>query len=53
MSEKRLQGKIAMVVGAGSRGEPAGTGYAAAMLFARHGAQVMLVDNDRGARTGH
>ena len=44
---KRLEGKVAMVVGAGSRGEPAGTGYAAALLFARHGAQVMLVDKDR------
>ena len=45
--DKRLEGKVAMVVGAGSRGEPAGTGYAASLLFARHGAQVMLVDKDR------
>ena len=47
MSNKRLAGKIAIVVGAGSRGEPAGTGYAASMLFAGAGAQVLLVDNDR------
>lgn len=43
----RLQGKVALVVGAGSRGEPAGTGYAAAVLFAREGAKVMLADNNR------
>ena len=47
MSKNRLQDKIAMVVGAGSRGEPAGTGYAAAKLFAQHGASVLVVDNDR------
>ncbi len=35
-----------MVIGAGSRGEPAGTGYATAMLFAKEGARVLLVDND-------
>lgn len=52
MSEGRLAGKVAIVVGAGSRGEPAGVGYAAAMLFAREGAQVLLVDNDANrART--
>lgn len=44
---RRLEGKVALVVGAGSRGEPAGTGYAAAVLFARQGARVMLVDKDR------
>lgn len=47
MSKERLQDKIALVVGAGSRGEPAGTGYAAARLFAHHGARVVLVDNNR------
>lgn len=47
MENARLQDKVAMVVGAGSRGEPAGTGYAAAKLFARHGAAVVLVDNNR------
>ncbi len=47
MAEARLQNKIALVVGAGSRGEPAGTGYAAAKLFSQHGASVVLVDNNR------
>ena len=48
MDAGRLRDKVALVVGAGSRGEPAGTGYATALLFARHGASVLLVDNDRG-----
>ena len=47
MEKERLQDKIALVVGAGSRGEPAGTGYATAKLFAQHGASVVLVDNNR------
>ena len=47
MSNQRLKDKVAIVVGAGSRGEPAGTGYATAMLFAQEGASVLLVDNDR------
>ncbi len=47
MKKGRLAGKIAIVVGAGSRGEPVGTGYAASMLFAREGAKVLLVDYDR------
>lgn len=47
MENARLEDKVAMVVGAGSRGEPAGTGYATAKLFARHGASVVLVDNNR------
>lgn len=47
MEKARLQDKVAIVVGAGSRGEPAGTGYATARLFARHGAAVILVDNHR------
>lgn len=47
MGKERLQDKIALVVGAGSRGQPAGTGYAAAKLFAQHGASVVLVDNNR------
>lgn len=47
MNNERLQDKIALVVGAGSRGEPAGTGYATARLFARHGAIVVVVDNNR------
>lgn len=47
MDNGRLQGKVALIVGAGSRGEPAGTGYATAKLFARHGASVVIVDKDR------
>ena len=53
MGNNRLAGKIAIVVGGGSSGEPAGTGYAAAVLFAREGAKVLVVDNneDRAQRT--
>ena len=46
MGNNRLQGKIAIVVGAGTRGELAGTGNATAQLFAQEGAKVMLVDNN-------
>ena len=42
---QRLKDKIAIVVGAGSTpGEGMGNGRAAAVLFAREGAKVMLVD---------
>lgn len=51
MGKERLQDKIALVVGAGSRGEPAGTGYAAAKLFAQHGASVVLADINRERAT--
>jgi NAD(P)-dependent dehydrogenase (short-subunit alcohol dehydrogenase family) len=40
----RLQGKVAIVTGAGSSGEGVGNGKATAVLFAREGAQVLLVD---------
>jgi NAD(P)-dependent dehydrogenase (short-subunit alcohol dehydrogenase family) len=40
----RLQGKIAIVTGAGSRGPGIGNGKAAAILFAREGASVLCVD---------
>ncbi len=40
----RLAGKVAIVTGAGSRGHGVGTGKAAATLFAREGARVLLVD---------
>ena len=40
----RLDGKVAMVVGAGSSGPGWGNGKAAAVLFAREGARVFCVD---------
>jgi NAD(P)-dependent dehydrogenase (short-subunit alcohol dehydrogenase family) len=45
----RLEGKVAVVTGAGSRGEGIGNGRAAAVLFAREGAKVLLVDRVREA----
>jgi NAD(P)-dependent dehydrogenase (short-subunit alcohol dehydrogenase family) len=49
----RLEGKVAIVTGAGSSGEIMGNGKATAILFAREGAKVLLVDNqeDRVAQT--
>ncbi|MBI4610159.1 MAG: SDR family oxidoreductase [Candidatus Rokubacteria bacterium] len=41
----RLKGKVAIVTGAGSRGPGLGNGKAAAILFAREGAQVLCVDH--------
>ncbi len=43
----RLEGKVAIVTGAGSRGDGIGNGRAAAVLFAREGARVLLVDRQR------
>jgi NAD(P)-dependent dehydrogenase (short-subunit alcohol dehydrogenase family) len=40
----RLEGMVAIVTGAGSRGPGVGNGKAAAVLFAREGARVCLVD---------
>jgi NAD(P)-dependent dehydrogenase (short-subunit alcohol dehydrogenase family) len=40
----RLAGKVAIVTGAGSRGEGIGNGKAAAILFAREGARVVCAD---------
>ncbi len=40
----RLSGKVAIVTGAGSSGPGVGNGKAAAILFAREGAKVLLVD---------
>jgi len=40
----RVQGKVAIVTGAGSVGEGIGNGKAAAIVFAREGARVALVD---------
>ena len=45
--EGRLQGLVAIVTGAGSRGPGVGNGRAAAILFAREGAKVVLVDSVR------
>jgi NAD(P)-dependent dehydrogenase (short-subunit alcohol dehydrogenase family) len=43
----RLEGKAGIVVGAGqSPGETIGTGRAAAIVFAREGARVLLADRD-------
>jgi NAD(P)-dependent dehydrogenase (short-subunit alcohol dehydrogenase family) len=49
----RLAGKVAIVTGAGSRGEGIGNGKAAAVLFAREGARVVCADQvaSRAAET--
>jgi NAD(P)-dependent dehydrogenase (short-subunit alcohol dehydrogenase family) len=49
MAGPRLAGKVAIVTGAGSRAEGIGNGRAAAILFAREGAKVLLVDDQREA----
>jgi hypothetical protein len=53
----RVEGKIALIVGAGCVGPGWGNGRAAAVLFAREGAKVFAVvkkrridDRDSGAR---
>ena len=48
-SVKRLKGKTAMVVGAGSIGPGWGNGKATAVTFAREGAQVFCVDRNGAA----
>ncbi len=40
----RLAGKVALVTGAGSRGDGIGNGRAASILMARQGAKVLLLD---------
>lgn len=45
----RLADKVALVTGAGSVGPGWGNGRAAAVLFAREGARVVVVDRDVGA----
>src|SRR5438445_4416848 len=42
--DDRLTGKVAIVTGAGSRTEGIGNGRATAVILARHGARVTLVD---------
>jgi len=46
---RRLEGKVAIVTGAGSVGPGWGNGRAAAVLFAREGAQVVVVDRDEAS----
>lgn len=43
-ADQRMAGKIALVTGAGSRAEGIGNGRATAILLARHGARVALLD---------
>ena len=45
-SGQRLEGKVAIVTGAGTRGEIPGTGQAAAILMAQEGAKILLCDID-------
>lgn len=45
----RLHGKVALVMGAGSRGPGWGNGKAAAVLFAREGASLFIVDINASA----
>ena len=42
--QPRLEGRVAIVTGAGSSGPGVGTGKAMSILFAREGAKVLLVD---------
>ena len=51
--EGKLEGAVAVVTGAGSSGPGVGTGKAIAVLFAREGAKVVLVDKfeDRAKET--
>ncbi len=45
--DRRLEGKVAIVTGAGQTpGYTIGNGRAISILYARHGAKVMLVDKD-------
>ena len=43
----RLEGKVAIVTGAGSSGVGIGNGKAASILFAGRGAKVLLVTSSR------
>jgi NAD(P)-dependent dehydrogenase (short-subunit alcohol dehydrogenase family) len=47
MPNSGLEGKVAIVTGAGSRGDGIGNGRAAAILLAREGAKVVLLDATR------
>ncbi len=48
----RLDGKVAIVTGAGSKGSGIGIGRATALLLAAEGARVALVDVDLGSAAG-
>lgn len=48
-ARRRLEQKVAIVTGAGSRAAGIGNGRAAAILFAREGARVLLVDTNTAA----
>ena len=43
-----LSGKVAIVTGAGAAGDGIGNGRAAAILLARAGAKVLVVDRQQG-----
>lgn len=45
----RLEGKVAIVTGSGSRAEGIGNGRATAILFAREGAKVLITDSNAEA----
>ena len=46
---ERLKDKVALITGAGSSGPGWGNGKATAVLFAREGAKVCLIDINREA----
>ena len=46
---ERLKDKVALVTGAGSSGPGWGNGKATAVLFAREGARVCVIDINRDA----
>ena len=48
----RLQGKIALIVGAGCVGPGWGNGRAACVLFAQEGAKVFAVDREMAPAHG-
>ncbi|MGB9390971.1 MAG: 3-oxoacyl-ACP reductase, partial [Xanthobacteraceae bacterium] len=48
---KRVEGKVALIVGAGCVGPGWGNGRAAAVLFAREGAKVFAVDKTADSMT--
>ncbi|MHB8765821.1 MAG: SDR family NAD(P)-dependent oxidoreductase, partial [Deferrisomatales bacterium] len=49
MRKVRLEGKVALVCGAGSVGPGWGNGKAISVLFAREGARVFAVDRNESA----